>query len=66
MAAGIDAPKPGTTTPFVTGLKTVGEFRCAGCGYGISISGKLPRCPMCGTEAWEQLQWGSGPLRSDN
>jgi len=64
MAAGVDAPKPGTATPFAAGLRAAGEFRCAGCGYGISISGELPRCPMCGKEAWEQLQWGSGMLRS--
>ena len=65
MAAGVDVPKPRSTT-LATGLKVEGEFRCAGCGYGISISGKLPRCPMCGTESWEQLQWGTGPLRSNN
>jgi rubrerythrin len=23
------------------------EFRCAACGYGISVSGALPTCPMC-------------------
>jgi rubrerythrin len=66
MAAGMDLPEAGPTAPLVAGLKATGEFRCAGCGYGISISGELPRCPMCGTEAWEQLQWGSGLLRSDN
>jgi rubrerythrin len=65
MAAGIDVPghRP---TPLVTGAKASGEYRCAGCGYGISISSRLPRCPMCGTESWEQLEWGFGPLRSEN
>ncbi|HZT45766.1 MAG TPA: hypothetical protein VFA24_06260 [Gaiellaceae bacterium] len=66
MAAGIDAPKPGTATPFVAGLKAAGEFRCAGCGYGISISGELPRCPMCGEESWEELQLGGALLRPDS
>ena len=66
MAAGIDVPEAGTTPALVAGLKVKGEFRCAGCGYGISISRELPRCPMCGTEAWEQLQWRTGPLRSKN
>ena len=50
----------------VAGVKAKGEFRCAGCGYGISIYGKLPRCPMCGTESWEPLQWTFGPGRSDS
>ena len=51
----------------VAGVKATGEFRCVGCGYGISIYSTLPRCPMCGTESWEQLQWGfAPPLRSDN
>jgi hypothetical protein len=66
MAAGIDVPEPRSTAPLVAGLKVKGEFRCAGCSYGISISRELPRCPMCGTESWEQLQWGTGPLRSNN
>lgn len=29
------------------------EFRCAACGYGISVSGALPACPMCRTTTWE-------------
>jgi hypothetical protein len=39
----------------VAGAAGKGEFRCAGCGYGITVYRKLPRCPMCGTESWEQL-----------
>ena len=66
MAAGIDVPGQSPTPPFVTGVKAKGEYRCAGCGYGISITRELPRCPMCGTESWEQLQWATGPLRSEN
>ncbi len=66
MAAAIDIPGQSTSPPLVAGVKAKGEFRCVGCGYGISISSKLPRCPMCGTESWEQLQWGFGPTRSEN
>jgi hypothetical protein len=67
MAAGVDVPGNSSPPPLVAGLKATGEFRCAGCGYGISIYSVLPRCPMCGTESWEQLQWGfAPPLRSDN
>jgi hypothetical protein len=28
------------------------EFRCAKCGYGISLSGALPICPMCQSTGW--------------
>ena len=28
------------------------EFHCAKCGYGISLSGALPVCPMCQTTGW--------------
>jgi rubrerythrin len=66
MAPGIDVPGQGATSQLVAGVKVTGEFRCAGCGYGISIYGTLPRCPMCGTESWEQLQWTFGPSRSDS
>ena len=41
--------------PFVAGAAAKGEFRCTDCGYGITVYRKLPRCPMCGTEVWEQL-----------
>ena len=66
MAAGIDVPGRGMNPPLVAGVEVEGEFRCAGCGYGISIHSKLPRCPMCGTESWEPLQWTFGPRRSDS
>jgi rubrerythrin len=55
LAAGIEVPGRGLNPPLRAGLEVKGEFRCAGCGYGISIYSKLPRCPMCGTESWEQL-----------
>jgi hypothetical protein len=29
------------------------ELRCAGCGYGIVVSGPVPLCPMCRTSDWE-------------
>jgi hypothetical protein len=37
-----------------------GEFKCAGCGYGITVSHKLPRCPMCGEGLWERPGAGGG------
>jgi hypothetical protein len=38
----------------VAGAAVKGEFHCAGCGYGVSIYSRLPRCPMCGGEEWER------------
>jgi rubrerythrin len=40
---------------FVMGATVVGEFRCSECGYGVSISGALPRCPMCSCVSWEPV-----------
>jgi rubrerythrin len=30
-----------------------GEYRCAECGYGVTIRTALPFCPMCGGGSWE-------------
>jgi rubredoxin len=40
-----------------TGTAVVGEFHCAGCGYGVTVHTKLPRCPMCAGTTWEQAAW---------
>ena len=37
-----------------TGDSVKGEFRCAECGYGVTITRDLPRCPMCGGQSWEK------------
>ena len=34
-----------------------GQYRCADCGYGITIHAELPECPMCGGAAWEETAW---------
>jgi hypothetical protein len=34
-----------------------GEFRCSACSYGVTIHTKLPVCPMCAGETWEQAAW---------
>jgi hypothetical protein len=36
-----------------------GEFRCAGCGYGVMVKAVLPACPMCRGVAWEAPVDGS-------
>jgi rubrerythrin len=35
-----------------TVIATRGDFRCATCGYGVSVYRSLPRCPMCGSNEW--------------
>jgi len=37
------------------GVRADGEYHCAECGYGITIYARLPICPMCGGETWEQV-----------
>jgi len=48
----------GDYVPFLEeGDNAKGSFRCAGCGYGVVVTGALPRCPMCGGAAWEESSW---------
>ena len=47
-----------------TGMQAAGQYRCSGCGYGITLHGKLPICPMCSGESWEPTAWT--PLSSSN
>ncbi len=42
---------------FAAGTRATGQYRCASCGYGITLHSKLPSCPMCGGESWEQAAW---------
>jgi hypothetical protein len=39
------------------GTRAIGQFHCAGCGYGITIHADLPTCPMCGGDDWEEAAW---------
>jgi hypothetical protein len=41
---------------WTAGSEANGEFTCTDCGYGVSVQAKLPRCPMCAGEAWEQRE----------
>jgi lipopolysaccharide biosynthesis regulator YciM len=45
------------TAGWTTGLRAKGEFRCAGCGYGVTVYKALPECPMCRGTAWERVPW---------
>jgi rubredoxin len=40
-----------------TGVSVVGEYHCTGCGYGVTVRGPLPSCPMCAETSWEQAAW---------
>lgn len=42
---------------WVAGENGKGEFRCSECSYGVTIHTKLPVCPMCAGESWEQTAW---------
>jgi hypothetical protein len=45
--------------PFTAaGEEASGEYRCAECGYGVTVWAKLPRCPMCSGSSWEHRGWG--------
>lgn len=56
MATWVDT-RDDVASPLVAGARAKGEYRCSGCGYGVTIHRALPRCPMCGCEEWEQLDW---------
>jgi len=40
-----------------SGVAVVGEYHCAECGYGVTVHGALPACPMCSATSWEQAAW---------
>ena len=42
---------------FAAGEHTKGEFRCADCGYTVTVCRELPLCSMCGCESWEAALW---------
>ena len=35
------------------GDRADGEYRCADCGYGVTVRETLPPCPMCRGRAWD-------------
>jgi hypothetical protein len=48
------------------GQSARGDFRCADCGYGVTIRRTLPACPMCRGEdwdAWPSARSSEPPLR---
>jgi len=52
-----DRSGDGVVEFFATGATVTGQYRCAACGYGVTIRGELPACPMCAGESWEATAW---------
>lgn len=44
---------PETPQFFVAGGRAHGDYRCAECGYGVTVRSTLPYCPMCRGNVWE-------------
>ena len=45
--------RDGVPVFLTAGSDAVGEYRCADCGYGVTVKLVLPVCPMCRGESWE-------------
>ena len=43
------------------GVQSKGEFHCAECGYGVTVTRALPTCPMCAGSSWQRAEWS--PMR---
>lgn len=51
-------PQDGDSVEFLaTGTAVTGAYRCADCGYGVTLRSTLPACPMCSGTTWEQAPW---------
>ena len=52
--SGTVAVEPGGVPTFLAaGSEATGEYRCAECGYGVTVRMMLPVCPMCRGQSWE-------------
>jgi hypothetical protein len=47
----------GDSATWLAGARAKGEFRCASCGYGVTVYRVLPECPMCRGSNWERVPW---------
>lgn len=54
---GLNGSSDGSVELRAAGEDASGEFRCSGCGYGVSVASTLPSCPMCGGGSWEPGPW---------
>lgn len=44
----------GVSAFLLAGTGAVGDYRCAQCGYGVTVRQMLPQCPMCRGGCWEE------------
>jgi hypothetical protein len=47
----------GEASEWFSGMSAKGEFRCSGCGYGVTVYRTLPDCPMCRSREWTRVPW---------
>ena len=58
VKSGVDATADDFVEFHGAGTQATGRYRCAECGYGITIvHGELPTCPMCAGASWEVSAW---------
>jgi hypothetical protein len=60
MAPNVEPPPSadaGYVDFFSAGESVKGEFHCSECRYGVIVYRRLPTCPMCGGQSWEQTAW---------
>ena len=58
MQEAVEFEDPGDFIAFASaGTSAKGQYRCAECGYGITIHDALPTCPMCSGTEWEPSAW---------
>lgn len=51
-------PQPTLTTPEKhVAVLPMRDYRCAVCGYGVSVHDVPEQCPMCHASVWEPSAW---------
>ena len=59
-------PRDGDYVEFSpTGAPARGAYHCSSCGYGVTVTTTLPRCPMCGGTTWEAAGASAFARRSE-
>jgi hypothetical protein len=52
-SGGAALARDGVPVFLAAGSDATGEYRCADCGYGVTVRLILPVCPMCRGQSWE-------------
>jgi hypothetical protein len=54
MATGVEAAREESPVRLQRdGVGDRSDLRCAGCGYGVCVTGEPPPCPMCRGAVWD-------------